>query len=140
MKRIITILFLLLSISTFAQLSKSVYVDFGYDNTNYFYYQVDNSIIIDKMVYVNKSLFTNIGIDINYKFNNFNFRVFSENKTHIDPIKIYSYRPHLIDFDIGAEINYNNISFIYKHRCTHSIDILSVKGGYDIFFIRYKII
>lgn len=124
MKRIVVILFLLLSVSVFAD-------DFRFYSFGEFaYYPMKEDKYIPKGIYFS----TNIGIGAEYKW------FFIEVNQEVDILKseAFYFSPYKEKYYLTAGINLWIIQVGYQHLCTHNVDrSYGYKDQYDKVYINF---
>ena len=151
MKKFITILLLLITLTANSQIKFGSNLEFGYEDRittineiSPIYYPTDNFVSVPSIMrydtishsarYKN-NMFAKIDIECNYK----NFSIYTNQKTYFTPINIVRYNPLLIEFIIGANYKYKNIQISYEHLCIHSIDNITLNGGYNRVSAKLKL-
>jgi hypothetical protein len=128
MKKILTVIFLTVSLTCHGQIKFKSYLETGYEKK---YIDITNDCI-----YRSNSFFGQLYISGIYK----NLSLYVSDKTYFNPYNITTYIPTQIEYYIGTKYSFKIIDFSFEHLCSHGVSNDMFFESHNRFSIRVNIL
>jgi hypothetical protein len=131
MKRLLISLILAGScLLSFSQIDIKSYLETGYEDRRVAIYKETPSY------YFRKSMFTNLDISAEWK----GIQVYTTISTYFNARSIVSYKPVQTEYLLGVQYTIKGITIDFNHLCSHSIDAVYFRDGWNKISIKVPLI
>ena len=139
MKKITLLLLLLISSLCYSQIHTVVAIEAGYETRSLGFNDFSVQPVTFKTIdWLENKAVTTISVDVLFK----NITVYTDIKTYITPIHLYSYRPYQIQYLSGIQYEFAKIPLSLRatHMCSHSVDSRMFREAFTTVTARLTIL